>query len=64
MRKFLYLGLLLLSACGQQHDTGKNPSGGAFQGDIDAYRKARQVNQQIQRGADRERRQIDQQGGG
>ncbi len=62
MRKALYLTLLLLSACGQQHETGKS-NAGAFQGDVDAYRKAQQVNQQIQQGADRERRAIDRQSG-
>ena len=62
MRKIIWLGLLLLGACGQQHEQGKN-TGGAFQGDVDAYKKAQQVNQEIQQGAERERRQIDQQSG-
>ena len=62
MRKILCLSLLLLSACGQQHEQGKS-AGGVFQGDVDAYKKAQQVNQEIQQGAERERRQIDQQSG-
>ena len=60
MRSVLFLTLLLLAAC-EQHKPDKNT--GAFQGDIDAYRKAQQVNQQILQGADRERREIDQQSG-
>ena len=60
MRKMLFL-TLLLTACGQQHKDDKNA--GAFQGDIDAYRKAQQVNRQILQGADRERRAIDRQSG-
>lgn len=62
MRNALCLALLLLGGCGQQHEAGKN-TGGAFRGDVDAYRKAQQVNQQILQGADRERREIGRQTG-